>query len=180
MQYQHDNVNDVLFMLTDQAAEIVGVTGAGVTLAQGGGYVCVSGTVTAVSDLERIVETTQQGPSIDAVVNERTVAITNLAADEYEQRWPTFVAQAKASSIRSVAALPMMAIPEMARMGRRPRPHCPRRGRRAAGPAAEGRGSPGVVPPGSSCRISVGRRGARPALTLVGHDCAHAASLMGG
>src|SRR3954454_1616641 len=37
-------------------------------------------------------------------------------------------------------ALPMMAIPEMARMGRRPRPHCPRRGRRAAGPAAEGRG----------------------------------------
>jgi GAF domain-containing protein len=105
----HDDTNDVLHMLTDQAAAAVGVMGAGVTLAQRTGYVCVSPAIPAISDLERIVEQTQAGPSIDAAINERPVAITDLAVGTYAQRWPTFVAQAKASSIQSVVALPMIA-----------------------------------------------------------------------
>src|SRR5690348_7556193 len=62
-----------------------------------------------------------------------------------------------ASAALPRTALPMMAIAEMARICRRPRRLL--RGRREAAPAAESRGVPGVVPPGSSCRISRGRRG---------------------
>jgi GAF domain-containing protein len=105
---QHDDIDDVLRMLTDQVAAAVGATGAGVTLAQRNGYVCVAAPNPAISDLERVVETTQTGPSIEAAINERPVTITNLNAREFEQRWPSFVARAKANSIRAVAALPMI------------------------------------------------------------------------
>jgi hypothetical protein len=74
-----------------------------------------------------------------------------------------------ASAALPRTALPMMAIPERARVCRRPRPRLPLRGRREAAPAGDSRGVPGVVSPGGSCRISRGRCGTQPALTAPGH-----------
>src|SRR5947209_10606643 len=49
-------VTDVLHMLTEQVATVVGVTGAGVILERRGRYVYVTSLVDAIADLERIVE----------------------------------------------------------------------------------------------------------------------------
>ena len=62
-------IGDVLHNLTEEMAEVLGLTGAGVTLVHDGQQRFVTAAVEAIASLERVQENWQKGPCIDAVAS---------------------------------------------------------------------------------------------------------------
>lgn len=92
--------------LCTACVEVLGVTGAGITIMGGdqAGPICVSGP--NVAALEDVQFTVGQGPCRDAFRTGVSVHAPSLGA-EASSRWPTFVALARESGIGAVFAYPL-------------------------------------------------------------------------
>ena len=102
-------IGDVLHNLTEEMAEVLSLTGAGVTLVHDGKQRFVTAAVEAIASLERVQENWQKGPCIDAVASAGPVAVPDIAAGDASERWPDYVIAAKTSGIQAVAGIPMLA-----------------------------------------------------------------------
>ena len=75
-------IGDVLHNLTEEMAEVLDLTGAGVTSVHDGQQRFVTAAVDAIATLERVQENWQKGPCIDAVASAAPVAVPDIAADD--------------------------------------------------------------------------------------------------
>jgi transcriptional regulator with GAF, ATPase, and Fis domain len=96
---------DFLHMLTDRSVRLLGVSEAGLLLADQRGEL---GVVAASSEAARLLELLQvqlgQGPCLDCFRSGQAVTATNLRAD---RRWPRFADAASQVGFGAVQALPM-------------------------------------------------------------------------
>ena len=102
-------IGDVLHNLTEEIAEVLDLTGAGVTLVHDGRQRFVTAAAEAIADLEHVQENWQRGPCIDAVASAAPVAVPDIAADDAGERWPDYAEAAKTAGIQAVAGIPMLA-----------------------------------------------------------------------
>lgn len=98
-------IGEVLYRLTDQVTEVLGVSGAGVSLAEGGRLRFVAATDPAVVTIEEAQVEIADGPCHDAWRTAEVVIESDLAR---AQRWPAYAAVALATGQRAVAGVPMM------------------------------------------------------------------------
>lgn len=101
------DVQTVLGELAEKVTEVLGLSGSGVSLTQGGGVLrFVTGTSPAVERLERLQEEEhQEGPSLTARQSGELVAVADVTAPE--PPWPEYVARAGRLGLRAVAGVPM-------------------------------------------------------------------------
>ncbi|MBY5161395.1 GAF and ANTAR domain-containing protein [Salsipaludibacter albus] len=98
-------IGDVLYRLTDQAVEVLGVDGAGVSVAQDGQDLSfVAATDARVATVEAQQEAGAEGPCHQAYRTGRAVVVCDLAD---ETRWPDYCTTALDQGCRAVAGLPM-------------------------------------------------------------------------
>src|SRR3954447_4004338 len=102
-------IGDVLHNLTEEMAEALTLTGAGVTLVHDGQQRFVTAAVEAIATLERVQEKGQKGPCIDAVASAAPVAVSDIAAGDAGNRWPDYTIAAKTAGVRAVGGIPMLA-----------------------------------------------------------------------
>lgn len=102
-------IGDVLHNLTEEMAEVLNLTGAGVTLIQDRKQRFVTAAVEAIADLERVQENWQEGPCVDAVASAAPVAVPDIAAGDASKAWPDYTIAARAAGIQAVAGIPMLA-----------------------------------------------------------------------
>jgi transcriptional regulator with GAF, ATPase, and Fis domain len=105
---RRSQISDVLYELAEHMTALLGVAGVAVSLSGDGGLRCVAANQAAASTLQRAQEETsarEAGPSVEAHLTRRTVAVANLRDET--ARWPAFAEQALASGVVSVAAIPM-------------------------------------------------------------------------
>jgi GAF domain-containing protein len=102
-------IGDVLHNLTEEMAEALTLTGAGVTLIHDGQQRFVTAAVEAIATLERVQEKGQKGPCVDAVASATPVAVRDIAEGDANERWPDYVIAAKTAGIQAVAGIPMLA-----------------------------------------------------------------------
>src|SRR5581483_1948613 len=99
------DVIDFLHVLTDRSVQLLGVSAAGLLLADPRGELRV---VAASSEAARLLELFQlqnhQGPCLDCFRTGRPVAAADLAA---AARWPRFAPAAQRAGFAAVQALPM-------------------------------------------------------------------------
>jgi transcriptional regulator with GAF, ATPase, and Fis domain len=99
-------VIDFLHVLTDRSVQLLGVSAAGLLLADPRGELRV---VAASSEAARLLELFQlqndQGPCLDCFRAGQPVTAADLDAEA--QRWPRFTAAARQSGFAAVQALPM-------------------------------------------------------------------------
>jgi GAF domain-containing protein len=100
------DVVDLLDRLVTTAVDLLGVTAAGLLLADQQGHLDV---VASSSEGTRLLEIfqlqSQQGPCFDCVKGSASVSSIDLAADH--DRWPVFVPAALAAGFAAVLAVPM-------------------------------------------------------------------------
>ena len=70
-------IGDVLHNLTEEMADVLDLTGAGVTLVHDGQQRFVTAAVEAIASLERVQQNWQKGPCIDAVASASPVAVSD-------------------------------------------------------------------------------------------------------
>jgi GAF domain-containing protein len=102
-------IGDVLHNLTEEMSEVLHLTGAGVTLVQGGQQRFVTAAIESIADLERVQENWQQGPCIEAVASAAPVAVPDIAAGDVSKRWPDYTMAAMTEGIQAVVGIPMLA-----------------------------------------------------------------------
>jgi len=102
-------IGDVLHNLTEEIAEVLTLTGAGVTLVHDGQQRFVTAAVEAIAAIERAQEKWQKGPCVDAVASGAPVAVPDIATGEASSRWPDYTVVAKTAGIQAVAGIPMVA-----------------------------------------------------------------------
>ncbi len=102
-------IGDVLHNLTWEMAEVLNVTGAGVTLVHDGQQRFVTAAVESIATLERVQERWQKGPCVDAVVSAAPVAVSDITVGDVSKRWPDYTIAAKTAGIQAVAGIPMLA-----------------------------------------------------------------------
>lgn len=101
---QYD-IGHVLYRLTDHVTEILGVSGAGVSIAtEDHGLRFVAATDEAVGRVEEQQVNVAEGPCHDAYRKGVRVIVPDLAA---EDRWPEYTETALKAGCRSVAGLPL-------------------------------------------------------------------------
>ena len=102
-------IGDVLHNLTGEMGEVLNLSGAGVTLVHDGRQRFVTAAVEAIATLERVQESFQKGPCIDAVASAVPVAMADIAEGDASSRWPEYTVAAKDAGIQAVAGIPMLA-----------------------------------------------------------------------
>ena len=102
-------IGDVLHNLTEEIAEVLNLRGAGVTLVHDGQQRFVTAADEAIATLERVQESSQKGPCIDAVASSAPVVMADIAEGEASTRWPEYTIAAKNTGIQAVAGIPMLA-----------------------------------------------------------------------
>ena len=102
-------IGDVLHNLTEEIAEVLDLTGAGVTLVHDGQQRFVTAAVDKIANLEHVQEHWQMGPCVDAVASAAPVAMSDIAAGDAGERWPDYTIVAKTAGIQAVAGIPMLA-----------------------------------------------------------------------
>jgi GAF domain-containing protein len=102
-------IGDVLHNLTEEMAEVLNLAGAGVTLIHDDQQRFVTAAVEAIATLERVQESWQKGPCIDAVASTGPVTVPDIGAEDANERWPDYVDAAKTAGIQAVAGIPMLA-----------------------------------------------------------------------
>jgi GAF domain-containing protein len=98
-------VSDVLHDLAERVTEVLGVPGAGVSLADSGRIRFVAAIDEVTAAIERVQEDTQEGPCVDAHRAGELVLVADLRDDP--GRWPTFAERARELGIVAVAGIPM-------------------------------------------------------------------------
>src|SRR3954454_20540961 len=90
-------------------AEVLNLTGAGVTLVHDGRQRFVTAAIEAIASIERVQEDWQKGPCIDAVASGQPIAVPDISAGDAGDRWPDYTVAAKTAGIQAVAGIPMLA-----------------------------------------------------------------------
>lgn len=102
---QRYGIGDVLYRLTDQVVEVLGIDGAGVSLGLAvDGMRFVTATDQRVEKLEGAQIESGQGPSMEAYRTGEPVAVSDL---QDEQRWDDYRRIADEQQFRAVAGIPM-------------------------------------------------------------------------
>jgi GAF domain-containing protein len=103
---QHYAVGDVLYELTERVLAIVGIEGAGVSLADASGTMSFATAINEASTaLEQAQEQFQRGPCIDAFRTREVTMVTDITTQG--ERWPEFTKAALGEGFHSMAAIPM-------------------------------------------------------------------------
>lgn len=98
-------IGHVLYQLVDQAVDVLGVDGAGVSLAREGGTLSfVAATDAVVTAIEEAQIAEQDGPCHRAFRDGEPYVVTDLQDDD---RWPGYRRAALDRQIRSAAGIPM-------------------------------------------------------------------------
>jgi GAF domain-containing protein len=99
------DIGDVLYRLTDQVTEVLGVDGAGVSLRDADATLqFVTASDETITRAERAQVEAQEGACHDAFASGQVVTVADLTA---EQRWPTFRRRALDVGLRAVAGIPL-------------------------------------------------------------------------
>lgn len=106
-------IGDVLHNLTEEMTQVLDLSGAGVTLVHDGRQRFVTAAIEAIAELERVQESSQRGPCIDAVAASQPVALSDIDRGDAGRRWPDYTSAAQKSGIRAVAGIPMHADSEV-------------------------------------------------------------------
>lgn len=100
------DVTELLYRLAEQALDIFGVAGAGVSVRDERGRLCpVTGVNELTTSLEGAQERFQEGPCVDAFRDDRVVAVDDLAT--VGDRWPRWQAEAHRYEVRAVLGVPL-------------------------------------------------------------------------
>jgi GAF domain-containing protein len=98
-------ISDVLYRLTDQVVAVLGLDGAGVSVAdEHDALRFVTASSADLVRIERVQDSEQQGPCASAFRTCAPVTCEDLAA---ETRWPKYTRVALAEGYRAVAAVPL-------------------------------------------------------------------------
>ena len=98
-------VADVLFRLTDHVTDVLGVTGAGVSLGDDDRHLrFITASNETITEIERVQELAQHGACVEAYQTGVIVQSNDLST---ESRWTELVPDALRLGLRSVAAIPM-------------------------------------------------------------------------
>lgn len=104
--FAHDHaVADVMQDLTPCVTSALTVAGAGVSLTENGRLSSVAADSAVVTDLERIEEKCQEGPSVEAARTGKVVPVSDLS--DMSEFWPDYVAHARKLNIVGVAGIPL-------------------------------------------------------------------------
>ncbi|HWD04416.1 MAG TPA: GAF and ANTAR domain-containing protein [Amycolatopsis sp.] len=99
------DVADLLHAMVEQCVGLLGVTAAGLTLADEGGELRVLASSTEQARLLEVFQLdTHEGPCADCFTGRAPVLVSDIARDT---RWPRFAAAAARSGFASVHALPL-------------------------------------------------------------------------
>ncbi|QBI19680.1 ANTAR domain-containing protein [Egibacter rhizosphaerae] len=98
------SVGEVLYRLTDQCVEVLGIDGAGVSLGEGEALQFVAATDEDVVRVEETQVSVGEGPCYEAYTTGRAVFVVDL---RHEDRWPSYRAGATGVGLAAVAGLPM-------------------------------------------------------------------------
>lgn len=99
-------IGHVLYRLTDQVVDVLGIEGAGVSIAEDDRLTFVAATDMRVATVEAHQDADGEGPCHDAYTSGERVPVGDLTT---ETRWPKYVALAIDQGCRAVAGLPMPA-----------------------------------------------------------------------
>jgi GAF domain-containing protein len=100
------DIGEVLYRLTDQIVDVLGVSGAGVSLGDGDNnlqFVTATDQPTTAAEEGQIEA--REGPCHDAFRSGEPVTVSDLSADE---RWPAFRPAALGAGMHAVAGIPML------------------------------------------------------------------------
>lgn len=98
-------VSDALHDLVDDAAHLLGIAGAGISLTRGDGLAFATAANERVTSLERLQEETQSGPCVEAHRSGDAVVVADLRAELH--RWPALAGAAAEEGVVAVAGIPM-------------------------------------------------------------------------
>lgn len=98
-------VSDALQDLVDGVTEVLGISGAGVSLLEGERLRFATAATDAIVLLERIQEETQNGPCVEAHQSGQPVLVTDLR--DRPERWPELSEGAAKAGMLAVAGIPM-------------------------------------------------------------------------
>ena len=99
------DLTDMYYELCEKATEVLGVTGAGVAVADESGKLrFVTGTSDQIVQMEKVQEENQEGPCMTAFQQQRPVMIEDI--QEVEQ-WLGYKAAARQLHVRSVMGFPL-------------------------------------------------------------------------
>jgi len=98
-------IGDVLHDLVERITELVGVAGAGVSLAENGQIRFATAINDAIATIERVEEDTQAGPCVDAHRSGDAVLVPDLRDDPHG--WPAVAKAALELGVIGVAGIPM-------------------------------------------------------------------------
>jgi GAF domain-containing protein len=104
MLVQDFTISDVLHDLAERATAVVGADGAGVCLQDAGHLRFATALDERCSDLERVQETEQAGPCVDALRAGEVVAVADLAE---APGWGGYGQAARAAGIAAILGVPM-------------------------------------------------------------------------
>jgi GAF domain-containing protein len=101
----HYDLEAALSELTESVTAVLGLSGSGVTMADGGRLRFVTAVSQASGELERIQEEQQAGPCRDAYETGEVVRVSDVRQES--ARWPEFSATATRLAVAGVAGIPM-------------------------------------------------------------------------
>lgn len=102
------DVADFLQSLTERCVELLGVSAAGLMLADDHGRLrLVAGTSSTTRDLELFELQQNEGPCVDTYASGEAILNVRIASTDAAARWPTFTAAAAQAGVRFTSALPM-------------------------------------------------------------------------
>jgi GAF domain-containing protein len=102
-------IGDVLRDLSSPVPEVLGLAGAGMTLADGGRARFATAPVEAIAATDELQLELQSGPSVEAAATGRPVTVDDLMVGYWLLRWPAYVSLARGAGLRAVAGAPMLA-----------------------------------------------------------------------
>lgn len=98
-------IGDVLHDLVEHVTELVGVAGAGVSLAENGRIKFATAINDTIAAIEGVEENTQVGPCVDAHRSGDVVLVPDLHDEPH--RWPAVAEVALEAGVAGVAGIPM-------------------------------------------------------------------------
>jgi GAF domain-containing protein len=98
-------VSDALHDFVETAAAILGIHGAGMSLARDGRLGFATATPADIAALEKAQEETQLGPCVDAHRSQRPVLVEDIRV--HHERWPTLTDVASRTGIVAVGSIPL-------------------------------------------------------------------------
>jgi GAF domain-containing protein len=99
------DLTDMCYELCERTTEVLGVTGAGVAVADGGGRLSfVTATNERIVQIELVQEQNQEGPCVTAFEHQRVVVLEDIQSVE---QWPYYKAAANQLHLRSVMGFPL-------------------------------------------------------------------------